>query len=105
MSDREKVFSVTASDCKWETFRAGGSGGQNQNSRSTGVRCIHVPSGAVGVGRDDRKQINNRRAAFKRMADTKEFRTWVRTTALRLRPVEEIVDEQMEPENLLVEYV
>lgn len=64
-----------------------------------------MPSGAVGVGRDDRKQINNRRAAFKRMAETKEFKTWARITALGIRPVEEIVDEQMKPENLLVEYV
>jgi protein subunit release factor A len=103
--EKEKVLSVTAHDCKWETFRAGGSGGQNQNSRSTGVRCTHPPSGAVGEARDSRKQIDNKRAAFRRMADSKEFRKWIRVTALHLRPVEEIVDEQMRPENLKIEYL
>ena len=46
-----------------ETFRAGGPGGQNQNKRNTGVRWIHVPSGATGEARDHRTQGENKRAA------------------------------------------
>lgn len=30
---RELMFSVTLKDCRVETFRAGGPGGQNQNKR------------------------------------------------------------------------
>lgn len=102
---REKVFSVTASDCTWQTFRAGGSGGQNQNKRDTGVRCIHPPSGARGEAREHRQQLQNRRAAFQRMYETDEFQAWARVTALKLRPVNEIVDEMMADENLNIEYL
>lgn len=57
------VFTITKNDCRMETFRAGGPGGQNQNKRNTGVRWIHVPSGATGEARDHRTQGENKRAA------------------------------------------
>lgn len=98
---REKIFSVTIKDCKVETFRAGGKGGQNQNKRDTGVRIKHPPSGAVGEARDGRSQLQNKRKAFKRMAESKVFQTWIRRVALG---IDVAVDEAMAPENLKVEY-
>lgn len=103
--DKVKVFSVTAKDCQWDTFRAGGSGGQNQNKRETGVRCRHLPSGAVGESREHRTQLQNKRASFRRMAESDEFQTWAKVMALELRPIDEIVDELMAEENLRVEYL
>lgn len=76
--DRQLVLSVTLKDCEVQTFRAGGKGGQNQNKRDSGVRVIHPPSGARGEARDERSQGQNKKAAFIRMAQSKEFRTWVR---------------------------
>lgn len=102
---REKVFSLTSKDFEWETFRAGGSGGQNQNKRNTGVRCRHRVSGAVGEARDYRTQKLNKRAAFRRMYDSKEFQSWCRTMALKLPSIEQIVDDQMQEKNLKVEYL
>lgn len=69
MTDRVLLFSVTVKDCEVQTFRAGGKGGQNQNKRDTGVRIIHHPSGARGEARDERSQLQNKRLAFKRMAE------------------------------------
>lgn len=68
------MFSVTVKDCEVQTFRCGGKGGQNQNKRDTGVRIIHHPSGARGEARDERSQLQNKRLAFKRMADHPLFR-------------------------------
>ncbi len=68
------MFSVTLKDCEVQTFRSGGKGGQNQNKRDTGVRIIHHPSGARGEARDERSQLQNKRLAFKRMADHALFR-------------------------------
>lgn len=68
------MFSVTVKDCEVQTFRSGGKGGQNQNKRDTGVRIIHHPSGARGEARDERSQLQNKRLAFKRMADHPLFR-------------------------------
>jgi protein subunit release factor B len=100
---RELVFSVTIKDCKVETFRAGGNGGQNQNKRNTGVRVRHLPSGAVGEAREQRSQLQNKRAAFVRMAKSKQFQVWARLTALKIPPIDVVIDEMMRPENLLIE--
>ena len=96
---RELLFSVRISDCEVQTFRAGGKGGQNQNKRSTGVRVVHPPSGARGESREHRGQLQNKRAAFGRMARSDEFQRWARRVALG---VEAAVEEQMRPANLVV---
>ncbi len=57
------AFSVTKADCEWQYFRAGGKGGQHQNKTSSGVRVIHHPSEARGESREERSQLQNRKAA------------------------------------------
>jgi peptide chain release factor 2 len=59
-----------------QTFRAGGKGGQNQNARDTGVRVIHRPSGAVGESREERRQLQNKKRAFRRMGESAAFHRW-----------------------------
>lgn len=100
---REKLFSVTVKDCVVQTFRSGGAGGQNQNKRDTGVRIIHPESGARGESREHRTQLLNKRAAWRRMADSAEFRAWIRIKSSKVVPVDALVDRQMAPENILVE--
>lgn len=100
---REKVLTVTIKDCKVGTFRAGGPGGQNQNKRDTGVRVVHPPSGAVGVSREERSQLLNKRKAFVRMAQSVSFQRWVQEMHLKLPPIDDVVEAQMAPENLLIE--
>ena len=102
---REKLFTVTIKDCEVQTFRAGGKGGQNQNSRETGVRIRHRLSNAVGESREERSQLLNKRKAFKRMAESSEFQSWARIAASGMRPINEVVDEMMADENLLIEYL
>lgn len=102
--DREHVLRVTIHDCEVQTFRAGGPGGSNQNKRDTGVRVIHRPSGARGESREGRGQLENKKVAFGRMARSDAFQTWARTLTLKLRPIEEIVDDLMAEENLKIEY-
>jgi peptide chain release factor len=70
---KHRVLSVTAADCELQTFRCGGNGGQNVNTRDTGARYIHHPSGARGESREERSQWANRKIAWRRMAESKEF--------------------------------
>ena len=103
---KRKILSITKSDCDWQTFRAGGSGGQNQNKVESGVRCVHRASGARGEARDSRDQLRNRRAAFRRMAESDIFKTWLKLETSRLvsgKSIEEIVDEQIQDQYLKVE--
>lgn len=100
---RELINSVTADDCEWQYFRAGGKGGQNQNKTSSGVRCIHHPSGARGESREHRTQLENRRAAFRRMAESPKFKRWVQVEAGQKASIDAEVEKMMAPGNIRVE--
>jgi protein subunit release factor B len=78
---RELILSVTVKDCDVQTFRAGGNGGQAQNKTDSGVRIVHRPSGARGESREGRSQLQNKRAAFRRMAESPEFQRWCQLAA------------------------
>ncbi len=98
------MLTITIKDCEVQTFRAGGKGGQNQNKRDTGVRVVHPPSGARGESREERSQLQNKRAAFVRMAESEKFQAWVRLRHAQIAgSVERAVEDAMRPENLLVE--
>ncbi len=102
---RQKLFTVTIKDCEVQTFRCGGNGGQNVNKRNTGVRIIHKASGAIGEGRDQRTQIENKRSAFRRMGESKQFQNWLKIQAARLAgfdPDKE-VEREMQLKNLKIE--
>lgn len=102
---RQKVLTVTIKDCTVQTFRAGGKGGQHQNKTSSGVRVIHQPSGARGESREERSQLQNKRAAFVRMAKSPEMTRWINLMHARLAgDIEAAVNEAMRPENLRIEH-
>ena len=82
---KELLFSVTIADCEVQTFRAGGKGGQHQNKVETGVRIIHPPSGARAEAREMASQLQNKRAAWKRLGQRPEFIRWVKIESARRR--------------------
>ena len=71
---REKILSVTLADCDVQTKRGSGAGGQNRNKRDTAVRIVHRASGAVGESQEQRSQLQNKKAAFRRMAESDRFK-------------------------------
>ncbi len=54
-------------ECRVETFRAGGPGGQHQNTTESGVRIVHLPTGVRATARDERSQHRNRALALERL--------------------------------------
>lgn len=103
-SDTKKpIFSVTKDAFVWQVFRAGGKGGQHQNKTSSGVRCIHPPSGAVGIARDQRSQLQNKRLAFERCVEDPKFKTWVKMEAGMREVIESNVEQALLPYNIKTE--
>lgn len=103
---RKPLFSVSIKDCRVDTFTVGGHGGSGKDTSNTGVRVTHEPSGASGEGRRSRSQLENKRAAFIQMAQSKKFNIWAKLTAAALttgKSIDEVVDESLEPQNLKVE--
>jgi protein subunit release factor A len=60
--------------CRLETFRAGGPGGQHQNVTESGVRLVHLPTGVRAVAREERSQHRNREVALARLRARLEAR-------------------------------
>jgi protein subunit release factor A len=53
--------------CRVETFRSGGKGGQHQNTTDSGVRLVHEPTGVRATSRSDRSQHRNKAIALGRL--------------------------------------
>lgn len=62
-------------ECRVDTFRAGGPGGQHQNKVESGVRLTHLPTGIVVASRRHRSQLRNREEALRRLAAEIEARS------------------------------
>ncbi len=66
--------------CRVETFRSGGKGGEHQNTTESGVRLVHTPTGVRATSRSERSQHRNKAIALERLRRRLERRN------LRARP-------------------
>jgi peptide chain release factor len=64
---RTETGEIRPNDVTFSTLRAGGPGGQHQNTTDSAVRAVHTPSGHVVVVREARSQHRNKALALTRL--------------------------------------
>jgi peptide chain release factor len=63
---------IRQSDVSFLTLRAGGPGGQHQNTTDSAVRAVHKPTGLTVVVREARSQHRNKALAIERLQSLAE---------------------------------
>lgn len=56
-------------ECRFDTFRASGPGGQHVNKTETAVRLTHLPSGITVTAQAERSQYRNKQLCLQKLRE------------------------------------
>ena len=83
------------SDCKIETFRSGGKGGQHANKTESAVRLTHISSGIQVTCQDERSQYLNKIKCIKELRNRIEKNNYVPPKRIKTKPTKGSIQRRL----------
>ena len=82
-------------ECKVETFRSGGKGGQHANKTESAVRLTHIKSGIQVMCQDERSQYLNKTKGIKELRLRIEKKNYIPPKRIRTKPTRGSVERRL----------
>ena len=82
-------------ECKVETFRSGGKGGQHANKTESAVRLTHIKSGIQVMCQDERSQYLNKTKGIKELRLRIENKNYIPPKRIRTKPTRGSVERRL----------
>ena len=83
------------SECKIETFRSSGKGGQHANKTESAVRLTHTKSGIQVMCQDERSQYLNKTKCIKELRLRIEKHNYIPPKRIRTKPTRASVERRL----------
>ena len=83
------------SECKVETFRSSGKGGQHANKTESAVRLTHIKSGIQVICQDERSQYLNKIKCIKALRLRIERNNYIPPKRIRTKPTKGSIERRL----------
>ena len=83
------------SECKVETFRSSGKGGQHANKTESAVRLTHIKSGIQVMCQDERSQYLNKIKCIKELRLRIEKNNYIPPKRIRTKPTKGSIERRL----------
>jgi protein subunit release factor A len=101
----ELIFHADRKDFRIDYFSGTGAGGQYRNKHQNCVRLVHIATGIMTTGQEQRSREQNMRDAFRKMAALLVERVRGDDRRARYPSTDEIVRTYHEPDNRVVDHL
>ena len=82
-------------ECRIDTFRASGKGGQHVNKTESAIRLSHMPTGIVITCQDERSQHRNKQIALDRLRQKLEVLNKRRKKRIPTKPTKTSAEKRI----------
>ena len=83
------------SECKVETFRSSGKGGQHANKTESAVRLTHIKSGVQVMCQDSRSQHSNKIKCIKELRLRVERNNYIQPKRIQTKPTRGSIERRL----------